>query len=131
MSSHIARVSLRYRPGADVLSGEIDLRALGVDHSETESPDADSTMLWSSAPDDSGESAEYLASFQFVHASSRLAEHTLPLPAGLLSWGERIGVGEPRVIRASRDVPFACPIRAMGDAPLHRRHSTRHERFLT
>jgi hypothetical protein len=81
MSSHIARVSLRYRPGADVLSGQVDLRDLRADHLVTESPDADSTMVWSSASD--GDSVQYLTSFQFVHASARLDSESLPLPAGL------------------------------------------------
>jgi hypothetical protein len=83
VSSRVARVSLRYRPGADVLSGQIDLREVGADRTVTESPDADSTMVWASASDDLDESVEYLASFQFVHASARLALGTLPLPAGL------------------------------------------------
>ena len=38
-------------------------------------------MVWSGTAD--GESVQYLASFQFVHASTRLDENTLPLPAAL------------------------------------------------
>jgi hypothetical protein len=83
MSGHIARVSLRYRPGADVLSGQTDLRELGADHTITESPDADSSMVWACVSDDPGGSVHYLASFQFVHASARLDQDTLPLPEGL------------------------------------------------
>jgi hypothetical protein len=83
MSSHNARVSLRYRPGADVLSGQIDLGEFGAGHTVTESPDADSTMVWATAPGDPDGAVEYLASFQFVHASARLDQDTLPLAAGL------------------------------------------------
>ncbi len=83
MSGHIARLSLRYRPGADVLSGQTDLRELAADHTVTESPDADSSMVWASVSDDPGGSVQYLASFQFVHASARLNQDTLPLPDGL------------------------------------------------
>ena len=81
MSHPIARVSLRYRPGADVLSSQVDLREVRADHAITESPDADSTIVWSSASH--GDSVQYLTSFQFVHASARLDRDTLPLPAGL------------------------------------------------
>ena len=78
------RTTLRYRPGPDVLSGEIDLRAAGGEATSTESPDADSTFVWVAAHTNEVRSqVEYLSSFQLVHASARLADHTAvtPLPA--------------------------------------------------
>ncbi len=86
MSNHTARISLRYRPGADVLSGQIDLGELGAARTVTESADADSTMAWASTPDDPNDpdgAAAYLASFHLVHVSARLQQGALPLPAGL------------------------------------------------
>ena len=83
MSNRTARISLRYRPGADVLSGQIDLGnlgELGAGRTVTESPDADSTMAWASTPDDPDGALAYLASFHFVHVSARLQQGALPLP---------------------------------------------------
>ena len=78
-----ARVRLRYRPAADVLSGHIDLGALGDGATVTESPDADTTLIWSAAADEQGGVAHYVSSFQFVHAAARLNDGELPLPDGL------------------------------------------------
>ena len=78
------RTTLRYRPGPDVLSGEIGLRAAGGGATSTESPDADSTFVWVAAHTNEVRSqGEYLSSFQLVHASARLADDTAvtPLPA--------------------------------------------------
>ena len=87
MNVSTAHITLRYRPGADVLTGEIDLRELGDGTSVTESPDADSTFVWTTSPTAAGiKGTEYLSSFHLVHASARLAEpaETVPLPACLV-----------------------------------------------
>ena len=81
-----ARVQLRYRPGADVLSGRIDLGDLDVvgdGATVDESPDADTRVSWSAAHNVRGEVAHYVSSFQLVHAAARLREGDLPLPVGL------------------------------------------------
>jgi len=86
----VARVSLRYRPGPDVLSATIDLSSLadlddrpGDDviplATEVEAPDADTALHWA----DMGETM-WLSSFQLVHASARLRAGHLPLPAELV-----------------------------------------------
>jgi hypothetical protein len=77
-----ARVTLRYRPAADVLTGQVhfgdvgNVGDAGDDELITESPDADTTLVWA---------GDRLSSFQVVFASARSGdEAALPLPAALL-----------------------------------------------
>ena len=82
MSGHTAQVTLRYQPGADVLSGEVDLRDLGDSTSVIESPDGDSSFVWASQRDSD---SQHLSSFHLVHASARLDSGTVAeLPASVL-----------------------------------------------
>lgn len=71
-----ARVTLRYRPGADVLTGTVDLgEAGGADAPEiVEVPDADTQLVWRSG---------VLSSFQLVFAAARTGQGALPVPAAL------------------------------------------------
>ena len=108
MSNRTARISLRYRPGADVLSGQIDLGnlgELGTGRTVTESPDADSTMAWASTPDDPDGALAYLASFHFVHVSARLQQGALPLPDELAPTVRTLINTAPRVDRRGRKSP--------------------------
>ena len=70
-----ARVVLRYRPGADVLTGSVYVP--GGDEAADESvdtPDADTTLTWRGG---------LLASFQLVFAAARTGQGPLPIPAAL------------------------------------------------
>lgn len=80
-----ARVHLRYRPGADVLSGTVALvspapvdgvaeGAAAADDEVVEAPDADTTLTWRGG---------VLSSFQLVFAAARTGQGPLPLPAAL------------------------------------------------
>lgn len=71
-----ARVTLRYRPGADVLTGTVDLgEAGGAGAPEVvESPDADTELAWRGG---------VLSSFQLVFAAARTGQGALPVPAVL------------------------------------------------
>lgn len=100
----VARVSLRYRPGPDVLSATIDLSSLAdLDGrpgdeviplaTEVEAPDADTALHWA----DMGESM-WLSSFQLVHAAARLHAGTLPLPTELV---EAITPSLHRMVRSA------------------------------
>ena len=80
--SATARVTLRYRPAADVLTGQVhlddaaDSAAIADSQLTTESPDADTTLVWA---------GDRLSSFQLVFASARSGDDAdLPLPAALL-----------------------------------------------
>lgn len=87
MSTPSARLSLRYRPGSDVLSGEIDLgprEAELVSHS----PDTDSSIVWSRSADSLESRDDLLSSFRLVHASARWKTdslHLLPTAVGDLA----------------------------------------------
>jgi hypothetical protein len=82
MSSSTARVALRYRPGADVLSGQIHLGEVGDHTLVTDTPDADTSVVWATTVD--GSPADHLVhSFHLVFAAARFAEGRLPLPAAL------------------------------------------------
>lgn len=82
MSSHPAPVTLRYRPGADVLSGQIHLGEVGDHARVTDTPDADTSVVWAIEVD--GAPADHLLhSFHLVFAAARFAEGRLPLPAAL------------------------------------------------
>ena len=77
-----AHVVLRYRPGADVLTGAVYAPAgactsatPGADAAEVvESPDADTTLIWR---------GDLLVSFQLVFAAARTGQGPLPIPAAL------------------------------------------------
>ena len=74
-----ARVLLRYRPGADVLTGTVTVPApadaSGRDVDEVvETPDADTTLTWRDG---------VLSSFQLVFAAARTGQGPLPIPAAL------------------------------------------------
>jgi len=81
MSSHPAPVTLRYRPGADVLSGVIHLGEVGA--LRTDSPDADTSVEWAEVADGTAAGHPLLHRFHFVFAAARFAEGRLPLPAAL------------------------------------------------
>ena len=82
MSSHPAPVTLRYRPGADVLSGQIHLGEVGDHTLVTDTPDADTSVVWATEADGSP-AGHLLHSFHLVFAAARFAEGRLPLPAAL------------------------------------------------
>ena len=74
-----AHVLLRYRPGADVLTGTVTVPApadaSGRDVDEVvETPDADTTLTWRDG---------VLSSFQLVFAAARTGQGPLPLPPAL------------------------------------------------
>lgn len=71
-----ARVTLRYRPGADVLTGTVDWgEADGGDQPESvDEPDADTQLVWRDG---------LLHSFQLVFASARTGQGALPVPSAL------------------------------------------------
>lgn len=73
-----ARVTLRSRPGADVLTGAVAVvGATPASGAEVvDSPDADTTLVWRD---------DVLASFQLVFAAARSGQGALPVPAAL--WG--------------------------------------------
>lgn len=81
MSSTTARVLLRYRPGADVLSGELQLDHLTDAPVVTDRPDGDATFRWSVDVD----GRQFLSSFHLVHASARCNNGALLLPVPLES----------------------------------------------
>ena len=82
MSSHPAPVTLRYRPGADVLSGQIHLGEVGDHTLVTDTPDADTSVVWAASADGTP-AGHLLHSFHLVFAAARFAEGRLPLPAAL------------------------------------------------
>lgn len=81
MSTTTARLSLRYRPGSDVLSGDIDIDPTGTEQI-SDSPDTDSVIVWSRSATTSDSASDVLSSFQLVHASARSNSDSLEfLPA--------------------------------------------------
>jgi len=100
MTDDTVRVELRYRPGPDVLSGEVALLPLGDSAAVTESPDADSSFVWSGG--------RYLSSFQLVHASSRLAndDACAPLPICLVPVARQLVTAALEAL-AEHDSPMA------------------------
>lgn len=83
MSSRPAPVTLRYRPGADVLSGVIHLGEVEAHSLRTDTPDADTSVEWAPVADGDAAGHPHLHRFQFVFAAARFAEGRLPLPAAL------------------------------------------------
>ncbi|MEN9644146.1 MAG: hypothetical protein RL238_815 [Actinomycetota bacterium] len=83
MSSTTAPVTLRYRPGADVLSGVIHLGEVDAHQLRTDAPDADTSVEWAPVADGDAAGHPHLHRFQFVFAAARFAEGRLPLPAAL------------------------------------------------
>jgi hypothetical protein len=80
MSSTTARVTLRYRPAADVLSGLIHLGDVGA--TRTDTPDADTSVVWAQVTD--GQFVgDHLVSYQIIFAAARLQHGPLPLPPAL------------------------------------------------
>jgi len=78
MTEHIVQVQLHYRPGPDVLTGQLHLPgAAAAPHTE-QSPDADTSFQWAQLPE-----GPHLASFHLVHAAARLDAGALPLPESL------------------------------------------------
>lgn len=74
-----ARVLLRYRPGADVLTGTVTAPAPADTSGDVvdevmETPDADTTLTWRDG---------VLSSFQLVFAAARTGQGPLPLPPAL------------------------------------------------
>ena len=69
-----ARVTLRYRPAADVLTGHVHLGDVNEHELTTESPDADTTLVWA---------GDRLSSFQLVFASARSDGAALPVSPAL------------------------------------------------
>ena len=81
MTATTARVRLRYRPSADVLTGELHLPHSADAPVVTEQPDGDATMHWSVDVD----GRHFLSSFHLVHASARANAGALLLPIPLES----------------------------------------------
>ncbi|CAB4889916.1 unannotated protein [freshwater metagenome] len=70
MTGTTARLSLRYRPASDVLSGEVDVYPTGAEQI-SDSPDTDSVLVWSRPANTSGTGSDVLRSFHLVHATAR------------------------------------------------------------
>ena len=81
MSPTSAHVLLRYRPSADVLSGELHLPHLVDAPVVTDQPDGDATFRWSVDVD----GRHFLSSFNLLHATARANAGVLLLPIPLES----------------------------------------------
>lgn len=119
-----AVVRLRYRPAADVLSGQVVYPfSVSVDDVIDESPDADTQLSWAPAPD----GGEVLADFQIVHASARASLEDVGLPAtvarhadGLVDRGSRLLTDDTDVaarIRTRAEVEVQVPVDDLRRAP--------------
>lgn len=126
MSSTTARVTLRYRPAADVLSGLIHLGDVGA--TRTDTPDADTSVVWAQVTD--GQFVgDHLVSFQIVFAAARLEHGSLPLPPALLPTIESLvttaqhaldGLADPMAaFRAKADATTELPLHSLRLATLH------------
>ncbi len=117
--SGTALVTLRYRPAADVLSGQVSFADLGDLTGEStatieESPDADTTLVWSH---------NRLQSFQIVFAAARASVGPLPLPHSLFPTIETLiittlhavdGVRDPLVrLRAKAEATAELPLQSL------------------
>ncbi|CAB4364878.1 MAG: hypothetical protein F2681_12155 [Actinobacteria bacterium] len=114
--SGTALVTLRYRPAADVLSGQVSFGDLAGATTETveESRDADTALVWSH---------NRLRSFQIVFAAARASVGPLPLPHSLFPAIETLiitalhavdGVHDPLVrLRAKAEATTELPLQSL------------------
>lgn len=84
MTAPTVRVTLRYRPAADVLTGHLHL-GLADDGASTtvDTPDADTTLVWAHVAGGEASTGAYLSEFQIVFAAARFEEGWVPLPPPL------------------------------------------------
>lgn len=78
MSEHNVQVQLHYRPGPDVLAGQLHLPGADDAPLTDHAPDADSSYQWAQLAD-----GPHLASFTLIHAGARRDAGELPLPESL------------------------------------------------
>lgn len=78
MTEQLTQVQLRYRPGPDVLTGQLHLPGGEAARRSQLTPDADTMFEWAHLPD-----GPHLASFRIIHAAARLSAGRLPLPTML------------------------------------------------
>lgn len=105
-----ARVVLRYRPGADVLTGEVHALASASAHRHdapevVEAPDADTTLTWRD---------ELLVSFQLMFAAARTGQGPLPIPPVLWPSADTLIVTALHAVDGVADL--RARMRARGEA---------------
>ena len=126
MSSTTARVTLRYRPAADVLSGLIHRGDVGA--TRTDTPDADTSVVWAQVTD--GQFVgDHLVSFQIVFAAARLEQGSLPLPPALFPTIQSLiataqhaldGIDDPVAsLRAKAEATTELPLHSLRLESLH------------
>jgi len=108
MNRSQAWLVLRYRPSADVLTGDIDLTPVlgspGPADLLAEQPDADCTLVWQRPSTGLLAGRELLASFQVVHAQSRWDEGALPpLPEGVVEQARAFMASAAQALRSEMD----------------------------
>ncbi len=78
MTEHTVQVQLQYRPGPDVLAGQLHLPGAEDAPHTRQTPDADTVLEWAQLAD-----GPHLSSFHIIHAAARLESGPLPLPESL------------------------------------------------
>lgn len=122
MTAHIVQVQLRYRPGPDVLTGQLHLPGAESAPLTSLDPDADTMLEWAQLPD-----GLHLSSFHVIHAAARLEHGDLPLPESLAHTVRRLVGAAQQAIAGVTDPAARISSHASASAsvPLDSLHADR------
>jgi hypothetical protein len=117
MNQAQAALALRYRPGADVLIGDVDLTPVigppGPADLLAEQPDADCAIVWQRPSGGPLAGRELLASFHVVHAQARWDEGAVPLlPESVIEQARTLMVSAGQALRGEMSTVARVTARA-------------------
>lgn len=111
MTEQFVQVQLQYRPGPDVLAGQLHIRGAEAARRSEQSPDADTTFEWAHLPN-----GRHLVSFHVIHAAARLESGPLPLPPSLHQSVQRLVQTAQQAISGATDPVARLTSRAAATA---------------